>query len=363
MLLSPLLSFAATSMLFSRVLAQTKCAHGNCEAQGKLFTWISDNGGYVSPFIELSSGNDPLWTVRGLFATYELESGTVLCSLPMEVSLCVTQDIAPSKECALIDFLANEIEKGKSSFYEPYTSLVADQIIDLPAVWNDEEIQLLAGLHPNDWNRHVFWYEHSCGQDVSDVARLRAMLLVVSRSNMIDTYPCLCPVYDIFNHGNGLLQNVHTEMRDDKLTMVTTRKIEKGEQLFSNFGSEHVGRLLRDYGFMSAVPRLWEFESLNEGAQLFWEEYDDNGAIIYSLTEEYESYSVQKMISIYNDLQEQIEQLDVGSPAGVYAPSAEISPSRLALASEFRESYVKALHGAVVALKSYLKTQMAHLDL
>jgi hypothetical protein len=53
------------------------CSHEYCEKQNAIFNWVESNGGYVNPKVEITTGTDPTWNVRGVFATAEISQDEV----------------------------------------------------------------------------------------------------------------------------------------------------------------------------------------------------------------------------------------------------------------------------------------------
>jgi hypothetical protein len=181
------------------------CKAPFCELQHSLFGWVEQNGGYIHPSLELSTGQNPNWKIRGLFSTTFIPEGEVLVSLPQDILLCAFPDNTTKwgdkRQCHLIYKLVEELKKGEQSRYWPYLSSMDDHEIDIPAVWSHEERQLLSGLYPTDWTRHTKWFESACDGNLNDPVAVRAMLLMVARSHGVrDDGSCLSPIYDVMNH-------------------------------------------------------------------------------------------------------------------------------------------------------------------
>lgn len=338
----------------------TICADGaGCTAQQMLFEWITSNGGYINPNIELSTGPDPAWQVRGVFATDYIEEEKILFQLPMNLLMCAkTEDDG----CELVNMLATEMEKGSESFFAPYISSLEDHYVDLPSLWSPEERALLWGLRPLDWTRHVDWYRGVCMKDVTDEAAKRALMLFVARSNIVSVYPCLSPMYDLFNHGSYDLHNVDVVMMGSKLTMVTTAEVEAGQQLFSNFGEEDVGRLFRDYGFISQRPRLWEIEGDDGSLHYFWEDLDDNGDIYIDFGEESAGYlTLDQDISMLTALKQRAAEASATDPDMDNALAG--SSARIVQALEYRKAYKSAVDVAMTLQKQRIREKISRIEL
>jgi hypothetical protein len=61
---------------------------------------------------------------------------------------------------------------------------------------------------------------------------------------------------------------VDMNVEELKLTIESSTVIHAGDQLYTNYGDGNVGRLLQDYGYLSSLPRSWEFM---EQRYTFWE--------------------------------------------------------------------------------------------
>ena len=148
------------------------CKAPFCELQHSLFGWVEQNGGYIHPSLELSTGPNPDLNIRGLFSTTSIPEGEVLVSLPQDVLLCAFPDDTAhwgdESQCHLIYKLAEELKKGEASRYWPYLSSMEDHEVDLPAVWSHEERQLLSGLYPTDWTRNADFFESACGGNLQE---------------------------------------------------------------------------------------------------------------------------------------------------------------------------------------------------
>ncbi len=110
---------------------------------------VEQNGGYIHPSLELSTGSNPDFNIRGLFSTTFIPKGEVLVALPQDLLLCAFPDDdthgGDETQCRLIYQLVEELNKGEQSRYWPYLSSMDDHEIDIPAVWSREERQLLSG--------------------------------------------------------------------------------------------------------------------------------------------------------------------------------------------------------------------------
>lgn len=360
--LSSISLFSIFAVLLSAT-ANRPCRESFCPLQRQLFDWVEENGGFIHSALELSSGNDPSWTIRGIFATQDIKRGEVLAALPDTVLMCSTP---PHNDmCGLVDTLAEEISKAADSRYWPYISYLEDHVVNFPAVWSDVELTLLDGLQPTDWTRHIDWYKDACAGDMSNEIHFRAMLLVVARANLVEERTCLSPLYDSFNHGNFYVLNTEVALLDSKLTIIATADIHAGEQVYNNFGEENVGRLFRDYGFLSQSPRFWEVQAADGATFHFWEiEGNDGSRSIDFRDGEFANLQMDHMSSMYQAVDEQLQYLLNNEPQGfTFAFLSNMMDSeRMQLAREFRDKRIAALAAVRLVLEEKLNSFFAAQD-
>jgi hypothetical protein len=370
--LAGLRSFAAAAAAESASASASRpCKPEYCELQNQLFDWVELGGGYIHPSLELSSGDDPAWVVRGVFATSPIRRGEMIFSLPPNVLMCSTRH--ENEQCELIDMLTEEFRLGEDSRYWPYVSYLSDHEVQFPAVWNELELDLLSGMYPTDWGRHIEWYEKACGGRMDDDVRHRAMLLVVARANGFSGDTCLSPLYDSFNHGNYDVLNTQITLGDDdQLAMVATRDIPAGTQVYNNFGQVSVGRLFRDYGFISQSPYLWEFSGRGGNVYSFWEVAQADGSMSVEFSSDPSEADVDEIRSESSDpsnadvafamlsaLKEHVGYLTQNEPPGFSAPPSEaIAPARLELAAEYRRLYLAAMQRALLRVEEFVNSHL-----
>jgi hypothetical protein len=320
----------------------SNCNHANCHAQNALFDWIESNGGYVNPKIEISTGPDPDWTIRGIFATSQIEPFEQIFSFPSSLQLC------DPDQCNLTLKLLDELWKGEESFYWPYLSMLRDEIVDLPTLWNDEERALLLGLQPYDWQRHLIWYEDVCEGSLDDGDHVRAMLLVVARSHGNDDQTCLTPLYDSANHPNNH-EMLNTFILTEEMDFIqqATQTIPTGGQIFVSFGEADVGRLFRDYGFLPDYPRLWKIQNLqNENEEYYFECYDEDGLMRIDLNP-FNSPHQESPLGLIQVLTQHLDEIDARIITEFDFNNPEVDPRRAELALEYRKEYIYAMNCAL----------------
>ena len=341
---SSLLSFS--SFLSFALSDRPPCNHSFCDLQNSLFSWIESNGGYINPKVELSTGPDPNWRVRGVFTTSQLEVGEKIFSLTPNLQICDTN------MCELVNKVRNELVKAEESFWWPYISAMEDHLVDIPSIWNEQERSILNDLAPNDWQRHLVWFEQVCGGDVRDAHHLRSMLLVVARSNGNDSQACMSPFYDSLNHANGNLVNTDNFWNGENFEKIANQVIGEGQQVFNSFGLSDVGRLFRDYGFISQYPRLWTFTGV-DGQEYAFECFDENGLMIIDINP-YDSPHQQHPESLANQLTLHLNELTNNPPVEFSEDDPNLDPWRHRIAREYRAEYLHAMTTALEACNSQI---------
>jgi hypothetical protein len=322
------------------------CTHNYCDIQNSLFGWIEANGGYINPKIELSTGPDENWNIRGVFATSKIYEDEKIFSLTPALQICSTD------MCELVGKVRDELQKGEESFYWPYISAMEDHFVDVPSIWNEHERSLLVGLQPTDWQRHLVWFEHSCQGDVNDAHHLRAMLLVVARSNGNDDQSCMSPLYDSLNHGNGDQVNTANRYEGTNFEKVASVPIQAGAQVFNSFGDSDVGRLFRDYGFIAQYPRLWAFEGA-DGQQYTFECFDDNGMMTidtnpFNAPHQHSPEALAEQLARHIEAIQEVEVPEYGED------DPNLDPWRHRMALEYRAEYMHAMTTALQATNSLI---------
>jgi hypothetical protein len=194
---------------------------------------------------------------RGLYAVDNIEPEELLVELPREIQFC-----APNL-CSLIEKIQLEFKKGNQSFWWPYLSIIVDDDIDIPAIWNAEEIGFLNGLQPGNWRDHLTWFRDSCHGDLANPDQIRAMLFAITKSRGDENHMCMNPLFDLVTHNHVAVINTHFELTTSSASWKQTSRsfIPQGGMLTNSYGSEDSGRLFRDYGLVIPYnePCEWYF--------------------------------------------------------------------------------------------------------
>lgn len=231
----------------------------------------------------------PNYNQRGLYAAENIDSEELLIELPEELQFC-----APDL-CSLIEKIRLEFRKGNESFWWPYLSIIVDDEIDIPAIWNAEEIGFLNGLQPGNWRDHLTWYREICRGDLANPDHLRAMLFGITRGRGDEDHMCMNPLFDMVAHNYIADINTHFDLRPTTGTsssssptspsstswvQTSSTFISQGEILTNSYGSEDSGRLFRDYGLVIPFnePCEWYFTD-SQGDVLHYGLYPIDGEI------------------------------------------------------------------------------------
>jgi hypothetical protein len=268
--------------------------------QDTILEWVRLNGGYVNPKIELSTGPDKSWVIPGIFSTGPIPKGEKLLVIPPKLMF------RNDSLCHIICKFRDELNLREKSFWWPYLCFLEEIDPNIPAFWTGEERELLSALSPINWTRPVEWYKSTCcrNNDTIPSPYLRALELVVSRCNIVRHNRSglmfyLTPLYDFLNHGSIVQMNTLSLWDDEEgcATISTSKDIQTGEQLWSNYGYEDVDSLFSLYGFLPQYPRLWIFDSENnsEQSKIIFRMHEEKGGNYSFDFNPYNSYPIIRM--------------------------------------------------------------------
>lgn len=355
-----------------------ECLHGYCDKQIALFEWVEQQGGYVSPKIELTTGPDPSWHIRGVFAKAPIQDGEIIANIPSSAQICQQEEEDENTTCHLSDLLADEMAlTDRSSVYSPYLAIMEDHEIDMTSFWSEEERELLNGLYPLDWDRFLLEFE-DCDLDTSDPVSVRAFQLTQSRTNELgsdDGYQvfnsCFIPAYDLMNQVIKYKANVSLKREGGNVILTAWHDIAEGAQLVIDYGVDNVGRLFRDHAFINqAYPRVWLFRNTENvdaigigykvdesntnnlafNLERFKTEGPIHGSLVYRL-EPRDRPDKKSIVQMLETLKGYLALAIASEPVGVKEISATMKPERHAIAVEYRRQYVEALEAAISHLE------------
>ncbi|GLC35928.1 hypothetical protein PLESTB_000520300 [Pleodorina starrii] len=238
-------------------------------------------------------------TGRALVASRNIKMGEVVVEVPddavlmadncsireilEEEGMCKPADDEILEIQGLIIAVMYEKSRGKESRWEPYLSLIPDDMTHMPLYWKRSEFRELRGTaaydkmmgrvqHPADaptqipvlWSEVVepFIREHPelgmpAGKEGYDLYRW-ATCAVASYSFILgdDKYQAMVPVWDLLNHITGRVNvRLYHCAKRHLLQMIATRDIPRGQELVNNYGELSNAELLRGYGFVEERNR------------------------------------------------------------------------------------------------------------
>ncbi|XP_077996066.1 N-lysine methyltransferase setd6-like [Glandiceps talaboti] len=256
----------------------------SCDKKLQTFLqWCQENEFHVNEKVKV--GRQDSCSEYGMIAVEDLDEGECLFEIQRHLLLY-------SDTCKVADIL----KKGKSdlqsdsgwvplllalmyeytnpqSLWRPYLDLCPDfTVVDQPMFWTREEVlQELASTgipeaverdlknitceyntivvpfmkkFPETWSLEV----HTLELYKQMVAFIMAYSFTESSGEDSETaMPVMVPMADILNHVSA--NNAHLNFDENTLTMVTTRPITKGEEVFNTYGQLPNWQLLHMYGF------------------------------------------------------------------------------------------------------------------
>lgn len=228
----------------------------------------------------------------GLIAKANVEEGVCLVEIPRDAILwqgnceiktllkkCVETLKGNSGWLPLIIALAHEHRNPKSA-WKPYLDLVLESCpFEAPMFWDTSVMEReLQGTGLTEIVRRdlklmqsefeeiaVPWmdkHQELLGKDILDLElfkRLAALIMAYSFSDNDDrcgletrNLPLMVPVADILNH--VARNNAQLQFDIGKLTIVSTKPIKKGEEIYNTYGVLSNNQLLHQYGFSEPYP-------------------------------------------------------------------------------------------------------------
>jgi hypothetical protein len=321
------------------------CSHDYCEKQNAIFEWVESNGGYVNPKVEITTGPEPYWKIRGVFATAApISTDEIIFRIPSNLVLC------RAEFCDLVAALSTEISLGKASFWWPYLSTMEDHELDLPYVWTKEERELLSGLYPR--NLVTETAQHMCNTlDMSKEANIRAFQLVMSRSgdggHGGEDHICMIPLFDAINHAQETYENTSYQgIFTDYLEIYAVEDIAKNQQLFDTFGDNSFYRLFQNYGFHSQYPRLWVFRDEETDEEVSFRIFqEDKGNYSFDFNPKHEPHQ-DDLNYMHEAISNHLSSALDSEPSGITQKSPTVNSKRYETAVAFRQEYIKAFQMA-----------------
>lgn len=305
-----------------------------------LFEWFRSRGGYIHPALEMSTGPDPSWTVRGIFATEPIEADKTLIEAPRELQICGTH-------CSVTRRLHEEYALGEESAWWPYIEVLKQHDVNaIPLFWKENEQAWLNGAG----SRQEWALDHTstfCGFEFNEHSTW-IVGVVSARSANVNDEICLVPVYDMFNHRNGQTWNSAPVVTPEQgVQLVSFGSIEEGDQVFNSFGSS-TSNLYWQYGFVEQLAQSWdfsvdgkEFKFALEGNQVWW------GQSINRAWREGQEISPEDLPAFKHQLRLYLQRLVATTPDPLERPESGLAQQRFDSAMAYRKAWADALELAI----------------
>jgi SET domain len=305
LLINPFLARAVLSIPIEDATSTTD--HGSA-----LIAWMKSKGGFVSDkiIIRRSDPNDPA-SFMGVFATQAISVNETVLTVPRkcyielepedvrgtddysreDIGMDELMGIYFANTCRLIHKFMKETQKWKEapeeSDYGPYLAYLATQPMGmLPATYSENGKNLLRKIQGRitkqntvsenygnyslppwqlvDWIDEQFVKNNCIEGDKPE--QVHAVALAIQRG--YDTE--FIPIWDMFNHHNGLLNMATNSLRSEEgLRVWALRDIDAGQELFATYNyctdCYDVGDdwgtpgIYRDFGFVEDFPQMWPF--------------------------------------------------------------------------------------------------------
>jgi len=218
-----------------------------------LVAWMIYHGGRVYHKLDVATMNG----IRGVVTLDNIEVGTELLFCPWKLIIGSTsmedQMQHSVGKCDVVKRMAEEIRLNEGSLWHPYLSHI--DIPRLVADWDEDSLNELQNLDPQDTKRHIQWFRQSCEDEV-DVASMRSLVAFVSRASEVG----MVPIYDLLNHHNGK-RNAKLTISEHGVHLTTVTSVAAGEELYLSYGIKTAPTMFRDYGFVEDWPVCWNFRT------------------------------------------------------------------------------------------------------
>ena len=227
----------------------------------ELSSWIKEHGGRVDERFHITIIDG----VRGGEALDTIKAGTELLFCPWKLvigSENLQRTMQGEDHCQVLQTLQAQQDLGKQSLWYPYLKVHQNITTNTrpPAIWDSTAaLKDLQGLPPTkDVSRSIQWLQKDCGEELGENILPDALWLFVTRVTAVG----MVPLYDSFNHHNGL-RNVQLQIVDEGVALKVILDIPKGKQIHTSYGIQSAFEIFRDYGFVESWPQLWEWRDDN----------------------------------------------------------------------------------------------------
>lgn len=237
------------------------------EDNDALLEWAREMGGYFNPKLSMGTDSDGLF---GVLANAPIPKDEVLMRMPWRVVISSDAQRRHHNRfinCDTVQLLKEELDKGDSSRYAPYTAALKQRAKDhyhlLPAHWSKEGQDLLRQVL-NDGHlpaRDMFYEEFEWKKECDKVDPVATLLVLTHGENL-----GMSPVTDRFNNRAG--EHIGAKYSIDGGRMGTaieiksSRYLKPGEHIYvsyRDYGWIGTPELFRDYGFVELYPQRYVF--------------------------------------------------------------------------------------------------------
>eukprot|EP00850_Spirogloea_muscicola_P015449 SM000118S25592 [mRNA] locus=s118:254981:258628:+ [translate_table: standard] len=226
--------------------------------------------------LEETARSDLSGTERGIVAAQDANIGDTILVVPFNSTIVLPEEYKPCGETVAWDVsisvaLLEELHKGNKSSYAPFLRTFPRNV-DVPWITLKPEEYKEAQFGPAISFMESWWtYTHNIhklcnlsgetGGSYEQFAWAMAMastrgfrLPVPDENGTIKVTPMFMPFGDLFNHHPAGLSHIEWEEKitHDKLELVVTRPIRKGEQIYDFYGERSTTSYYVEMGFVPA---------------------------------------------------------------------------------------------------------------
>ena len=268
-----------------------------------LLGWLRNNGAFINEKVVVRHlvPNDAT-SVRGIFATDDIDVGEAVYSIPWDLILKPPddEDVTVTSDCSSIEAVADAMSGGGKT---PYGKYLLDQPKDYTAgFWSQAARDLfhemlmstrsnhltkLDQLPPRQINEVIEKILEWCNEPrMSDPVYRQAAMLVKARAD----YHYMIPLYDMANHDNRKTNIIHryspydtnglNEIKQNGYLIAASKPIKQSEQLLLSYNHcsicEHyvdwfgTPEMFLHYGFLEGMPQRWLFDFARVKFDLDW---------------------------------------------------------------------------------------------
>lgn len=199
--------------------------------------WAIENGAYLHPHLQYRN--------HGMFADKPIDKGEVLAKIPESLEYkCISCKDQVCKHCDMFQ-LAEKFKKEQGAFWRPYKAFLSEKCRNPLCQRHNMSVLTVLGSSIVD-------YLHPNGVDNFTSS-------VLSRGWMSG----LRPLLELFNHDeSGLVP----KLEEGEYVLRASKRIEKNEEAYDNYGIQDVFHVYTNYGFIPNVtPNCYAMRAMRIG--------------------------------------------------------------------------------------------------